>query len=91
MISAKGGIQMLNNNFIKSVMKTYGIQKANITETETTVDIIIHKMNGSLSLEKWELMETVLKDVTNKKVNLIPHNQAARYLSDVNISKAKVI
>lgn len=82
---------MLNNNFIKSVMKTYGIQKANIIETESTVDIIIHKMSGSLSLEKWELMETVLKDVTNKTINLIPHNQADRYLSDTNISKAKVI
>ena len=82
---------MLNNNFIKSVMKTYGIQKANITETETTVDIIIHKMNGSLSLEKWELMETVLKDVTNKKVNIIPYNQATHYLGETNISKAKVI
>lgn len=82
---------MLNNNFIKSIINTYGIKKVSIIEGITTLDVIIHSMKDSLPLEKWNLIENVLNDATNKTINLITYNQAIKHLGESYISKGQVI
>ena len=91
MISAKGGIQMLNNEVILSIMKTYDIEKVRIKENSTNLDLIICEMNDSISLQRWNLLESVLKDLSQKKVNILTYHQAKRYLGDSYINESKVI
>ena len=91
MISAKGGIQMLNNEVILSIMKTYDITKARVKESNDSFDLIICEMNDSISLQRWNLLESVLKDLSQKKVNILTYHQAKRYLGDSYINESKVI
>lgn len=82
---------MLNNAFIKSILNTYGIEKASIVETHSSLDFIIYDMEHSISLERWELMENALKDSTDKKINLLTYNQAIKHLGESYVSKGLVI
>ena len=82
---------MLNNKTLTSIMQTYGITKANIKENETTFDLIIDEMTENLSLDRWNLLENVLRDLTNKKVNILTYTQAEKCLGNAYLNESKVI
>ena len=91
MILVKGGIQMENKNILISVFKTYGINKVYLNKKSNTYNFIISAMEKSISLDRWNYLETVLKDITNKNVTLLPYEQALQHFGDNYINESLVI
>jgi len=82
---------MLNNKVLSSVLKTYGVKKARLKENNNSIDLIIIEMNDSFPLERWNYFETILKDLLNKKVNILTYNQVLRYFGESFIEESQVI
>ena len=48
-------------------------------------------MTENLSLDRWNLLENVLRDLTNKKVNILTYTQAEKCLGNAYLNESKVI
>ena len=83
---------MINKDIIKSIFINYHISKIIIMiEENDFYAFVIGKMNESISLDRWEQLENVLKDYTNKEISLIPYNQAYNQLGKKYLDKGVII
>ena len=82
---------MINKSIIKSIFSNYHISKIIMIEEKNFYAFVIGKMNESISLDRWEQLENVLKDYTNKEISLIPYNQAYNQLGKKYLDKGVII
>ena len=78
---------MINTAIIKSMFKNYHINKIIMIEEKDFYAFIIGPMNKSISIERWEHLENILKDYTKKDVSLIPYKQAYNQLGKKYLEK----
>lgn len=82
MISIKG---------LQSVFSSYKINSVVLVENESSIDFIISNMENSISLDNWENLENVLKDVYKKNINLLTKEQCLKYLGKDFLNKGVTI
>ena len=82
---------MINKNILSQVFDNYGINKVMLLEYNNSYNFLISEMNKELSLDRWEYLENILKDITKKNINLIPYSQAKKYFNDDINLKGEVI
>lgn len=82
---------MINKDFLSSVFDNYDIKKVLLIHEDESYNFIISEMSTSLTLERWEYLENILKDITNKDINLIPFSQAEKIFDNASINKGLVI
>ena len=82
---------MINNRIISSVFSNYGIDSVILVEDNNKLNFVISNMNSSISLDRWEYLENILKDITQRDVNIMPLNQVLSHLGSDYISKGVVI
>ena len=78
---------MINTNILSSVFKNYGIHDITLVVENDTYNFIISNMTSTIAIDRWKYLEDILKDITKKKINLIPLNQALKYLGEDYINK----
>ena len=79
---------MINTKFLISLFTTYKINKVILLEDKDTYNFIVSDMDRNLNLENWEYLENILKDVTEKDINILTYNQAIKHF---DVSKGVVI
>ena len=82
---------MINKELFASVFKNYGIERVLLNKDESNYNFIISQMNNNISLERWEQLENILKDITKSNVNIFGLEQATKYLSNTYIEESMVI
>lgn len=82
MISIKG---------LQSVFSSYKINSVVLVENESSMDFIISNMENSISLDNWENLENVLKDIYKKNINLLTKEQCLKYLGKDFLNKGVTI
>lgn len=82
---------MINKNILSSIFDNYDIQKVVLIQKDETYNFIISNMSSSLTLERWEYLENILKDITKKSINIIPFPQAEKYFDSNLLNKGLVI
>ena len=82
---------MMNKSIMKSIFSNYHISKIIMIEEKNFYAFIIEKMNESISLDRWEQLENVLKDYTKKEISLIPYMQAYNQLGKKYLDKGVII
>ncbi len=78
-------------NMYSAVFACYDIEKVFLLETKDTCDFIIGNMEEELSLERWNNLEDILKDLSGKKVNIITQVQAEKFFGKDCINKGVTI
>ena len=82
---------MINKEILSSVFFNYGIKKIILVEDNTRLNFVISNMDLELSLDRWEYLENILKDITKKDINIMPLNQVLKHLGSTYVSKGDVI
>ena len=82
---------MINENILSKIFEQNKINNVIMVEENNYLNFIISNMTSSLSLDKWEYLENILKDVTSKNINIITYNQALKNLGNDYIKKGVVI
>ena len=82
---------MIDNTILSSVFDNYNINNVFLIKDNTTYNFIISNMPASISLERWEYLENILKDITKANVNLITLTDALKHFGKENLSKGEVI
>lgn len=82
---------MINTNIIKSMFKNYHMNKVIMIEEKDFYAFIIGSMPESISIDRWEQLENILKDYTKKDVSLIPYKQACNQLGKKYLDKGVII
>jgi len=78
---------MINKEILSSVFSNYGIKKIVLVEDNNKLNFIISEMDLSISLDRWEYLENILKDITKKDINIMALNDVFKYLGTNYISK----
>lgn len=79
---------MINKNILNSVFDTYGINKVTLIEENNEYIFLISNMPSNINLDRWEYLENILKDITQKNVSILALNYAKKY---INLEKGLVI
>jgi hypothetical protein len=82
---------MINTEVIRDIFHAYSIKKVIFIEEESFNTFIICSMQEILPIERWNNLENVLSEYTNKKINLFPLLQANKYLDEEYINKGVII
>ena len=82
---------MINKNILSSIFDNYDIHSVKLVQDNNILNFIISQMPSSISLERWDYLENILKDVTGKTVNILPYNQAIKCFSEKLINEGLVI
>ncbi len=82
---------MITTEGLKSIFSSYKIDSVVLVENTNELDFVISNMNSSISLNEWENLENILKDIYKKDVNIMSKNQCIKYLGNDFLSKGVVI
>ena len=82
---------MINSSLLSSIFDNYGINKITVVEDNSALNFIISDMPSSISLERWEYLENILKEVTKKEIVFITKEQASSIFSGSTIKEGVVI
>lgn len=82
---------MITTEGLKSIFNSYKIDSVVLVENTNELDFVISNMNSSISLNEWENLENILKDIYKKDVNIMSKNQCIKYLGNDFLSKGVVI
>lgn len=81
----------MTNNIFSTIFENYGIESVILIDTESKSNFIISNMKNDLSIERWDYLENILKDVMKKSINIIPYNQAIKCFGIKKIEEGEVI
>ena len=79
---------MISKKILSSVFENYNIKSVILLESKTTCNFLISGMSTSISLERWEYLENILRDLTKKDVAITSLDYCKRH---VNIEEGIVI
>ncbi len=82
---------MINMAIIKSILSSHSITEAIFIEEKEFNSIIICSMKESLPLNRWNNLESILKEYTEKDVAILHLSQAKKYLGEKQLSKGVII
>lgn len=82
---------MLDKDLIYSICQIYGVNKVGIKENKDSLDLIIFEMNNSISLEKWNYFENILRELTNKDICIMDVVQVRKHFGNEYLEKGLVI
>lgn len=82
---------MINTKVLSSVFDNYDIHNVILLPINNTYNFIISNMPSSISLERWEYLENILKELTKKEINIFAVDQAISHLGEEAIKKGSVI
>ena len=71
---------MINKQVLKDVFDTYNIEKVTLVDSNNHYIFLIDGMSSGLSLERWDYLEHILQDITNKQITLLPFNYAKKHI-----------
>ena len=72
---------MINTQIIASVFKNHGIEKIILIPSENKNVFLIQEMSSDISLNRWEHLENVLKDICQKDCDIMSFEYATKYIS----------
>ena len=72
---------MINTNILSSVFKNYHFEKVQMIENSNLCVFLVSNMLTSISLERWEYLENILADITQKDVAIMPLDYAKKHLN----------
>ena len=72
---------MIDNSVLSSVFDSYKIQNIVMVEQEGTYNFLISNMPTSISLDRWEYLENILRDITKKEIVIMPMSYAKKHLN----------
>lgn len=82
---------MITEKGLKSIFESYGIKHVKLVKNQNEYDFIISSMEKSISLDNWQNLENVLKDVLGKDIEIMTEPQAIKYLKSDYFSKEEII
>lgn len=82
---------MIDTKILKSIFSNYSINKVVFIEEDNFNTFLICSMSENISLERWNNLESILKEYSKKEVSLLPFSQAYKYLKEEYISKGVII
>lgn len=78
---------MITSEGLKSIFNSYKIGNVILVENSNEMNFIISNMNSNISLNDWQNLENVLKDVYRKSINIMTKNQCIKYLGKEFLDK----
>lgn len=82
---------MIDKKVIKSIFSNYSISEVIFIKENSFCSFIICSMKESISLDRWDNLENILKEYTSMDISLTPLEQALKYLSKEYLSKGVII
>ena len=78
---------MINPEIFASVFKHHQINKVMLIEHNDCFNFLISDMSSSITLDRWEHLENILRDLTKKEINIIPYSQAIVFFNKEMLAK----
>lgn len=82
---------MINKEILSSVFESYKINNVIVVEENNNLNFVISNMSVSISLDRWQYLENILKDITGKNINLLTCCQVKNNLGLDYLKKGVVI
>lgn len=79
---------MINKEILTSVFEKHGIEKVVFIPLESKNIFLIKEMSSHLSLDRWEHLENILKDISCKPCDILDYEYASNY---INVTEGVVI
>lgn len=79
---------MTDLNLLYSVFDKHSVDSVSYIKDGDTFIFLIKEMSNSISLERWEHLEQILKDILKVDISILSYEYAKNY---IDTSKAKVI
>lgn len=82
---------MITEEGLRSIFTSYRIEHVILVKEESSLNFVISNMKSNISLNNWENLENILKDIYKKEINIITKEQCLKYLGKNFISKGETI
>lgn len=82
---------MITRKGLRSIFESYGISHVKLINNLNEYDFIISGMNNSMSLNNWQNLENILKDILGENVEIMTEAQALKYLKKDYFAKEEII
>lgn len=82
---------MIDLNIIKSIFTSHHINKIILIDETSSYTFVICSMHESISSNKWDNLENILKYHVKKDVTILSHPQALKYLGNDFLNKGVII
>lgn len=76
---------------LSSLLQDFGISQAVLIENDDYFDILIKDMSSSLTLERWNYLENLIKILLKKEINFSSYNQAMTLIPLENFKKGVIV
>ena len=71
---------MINKSLLYSVFLHHNVSKVSYIKKDSCYIFLIEEMNSAIPLQRWEHLESILKDITKKEFCILPYKYAEKYL-----------
>lgn len=79
---------MIKAEALTSIFNAHGIEQALLIPTKNKNIFLIKDMSSDISLNRWEHLEHILKDIYQKECDIMSYEYASKY---INIKEEAII